>query len=293
MLSRGRRGLLAAALALTLGSCIERERPAEVAHALRSASRWPLPDRPVKIGPAYTIGGVTYTPRDERGYDQVGLASWYGHEAGERTANGETFRPRGITAAHKTLPLPSYVEVTVLETGRTLLVRVNDRGPFVAGRLIDLSRGAAEALDLLHGRPAQVRVRRVEPPTSDRLALRTGGLASPRPSALPVLVATAAPRPPLHLELPTAEPDPPAAAAEGWFVQVASLSDGTRAEALRAALRPIRPAGIERRGGVWRVRVGPLDERRARSALAQVQGRGYQDAVLTRPHRSPEDMPQR
>lgn len=137
-------------------------------------------DGPAKLGAPYTIGGVTYTPADIPDYDDVGYASWYGDElAGRPTANGETFDPAGITAAHKTLPLPSYVEVTALDTGRTILVRVNDRGPMVNDRLIDLSRGAAEQLGLTGG-VAAVRVRRTNPPASERAQLFTGGTVPER-----------------------------------------------------------------------------------------------------------------
>lgn len=131
-------------------------------------------DGPVKIGDPYTIGGVTYTPADIPDYDDVGYASWYGEElAGQPTANGESFDPAGISAAHKTLPLPSYVEVTALDTGRTILVRVNDRGPMASDRLIDLSRGAADQLGLSGG-VAAVRVRRTSPPAAERAQLRAG-----------------------------------------------------------------------------------------------------------------------
>ena len=131
-------------------------------------------DVPVKIGDPYTVGGITYTPSDIPDYDDVGYASWYGEElAGRPTANGETFDPAAITAAHKTLPLPSYVEVTALDTGRTILVRVNDRGPMVGDRLIDLSRGAAEQLGLTDA-VAAVRVRRTNPPVAERAQLRAG-----------------------------------------------------------------------------------------------------------------------
>ncbi|MGH6697533.1 septal ring lytic transglycosylase RlpA family protein [Sphingopyxis sp.] len=129
-------------------------------------------DVPVKVGDPYSVGGVTYTPADIPDYDDVGYASWYGEElAGRPTANGEIFDPAGISAAHKTLPLPSYVEVTALDTGRTILVRVNDRGPMVGDRLIDLSRGAAEQLGLTDGVSA-VRVRRTNPPVAERAQLR-------------------------------------------------------------------------------------------------------------------------
>lgn len=131
-------------------------------------------DGPVKIGDPYKVGDTTYTPADVADYDEVGYASWYGEElAGRPTANGEAFDPAGISAAHKTLPLPSYVEVTALDTGRTILVRVNDRGPMANDRLIDLSRGAADQLGLSGGVSA-VRVRRTSPPAAERAQLRAG-----------------------------------------------------------------------------------------------------------------------
>jgi len=146
------------------------------------ASYRPVSDTPVRIGPPYTVRGVTYVPAAAPDFDEVGYASWYGTESGDRTARGEKFRPRAITAAHTTLPLPSYVEVTSLDTGRTILVRVNDRGPFARDRLIDLSRGAAEALGIKAIGHAAVRVRRVEPPEKDRERLREGKSAAPRPT---------------------------------------------------------------------------------------------------------------
>ncbi|MBB6426467.1 septal ring lytic transglycosylase RlpA family protein [Sphingopyxis sp. JAI128] len=134
----------------------------------------PVSDTPVRIGPAYSIRGTTYVPAAAPTYDAVGYASWYGSESGNRTANGEAFRSGWITAAHTTLPLPTYVEVTALDTGRRIIVRVNDRGPFAKGRLIDLSRGAAEELGIKAQGHAPVRVRRVEPSEKDRERLRKG-----------------------------------------------------------------------------------------------------------------------
>lgn len=135
----------------------------------------PVSDAQVRIGRPYTIAGKTYVPTPDPTYDMLGVASWYGHESGNRTANGERFRPGWITAAHTTLPLPTYVEVTALETGRRILVRINDRGPFVTGpRIIDLSRGAAEQLGIRQNGHARVRVVRVEPSEKDRERLRKG-----------------------------------------------------------------------------------------------------------------------
>lgn len=146
------------------------------------ASYRPVADVPVKIGAPYRVRGQTYVPAADPTYDMLGLASWYGSESGSRTANGERFRPKWPTAAHPTLPLPSYVEVTSLDTGRRILVRVNDRGPFAERRrIIDLSRGAAEALGVRAGPPAPVRVRVVSPSERDRARLREGKRAAELP----------------------------------------------------------------------------------------------------------------
>lgn len=142
----------------------------------------PVRDVPVKIGPPYKVRGTTYVPAADPGYDMLGYASWYGSESGNRTANGERFRAKGISGAHVTLPLPSYVEVTALDTGRTIIVRVNDRGPFAGkGRVIDLSRGAAEQLGMRQQGHVAVRVRVVDPPEKDREKLRKGKAAPERP----------------------------------------------------------------------------------------------------------------
>lgn len=146
-------------------------------------------DTPVRVGDPYTVGGITYTPSNPSHYDEVGLASYYGEElAGRPTANGEPFNPAGISAAHRTLPLPSYVEVTALETGRTILVRINDRGPFSRDRIIDLSVGAARQLGLADQGGGPVRVRRVDPVEADRALLRSGRPAQERLATSPQLL---------------------------------------------------------------------------------------------------------
>jgi len=157
--------------------------------ACASTTYRPVSDTPVRIGKPYQVRGVTYVPAADPAYDELGYASWYGRESGNMTANGERFRPNAITAAHRTLPLPTYVEVTALDTGRTVLVRINDRGPFAAGRIIDLSQGAAALLGIRRQGVAPVRVRYVEPPERDRKRLRDGKPAVERP---PVPEATLA-----------------------------------------------------------------------------------------------------
>lgn len=113
-----------------------------------------------KIGAPYQVGGVWFVPREDPAYERTGVASWYGRDFhGRRTANGEYYDMRALTAAHPTLPIPSYAYVTNLANGRTLMVRINDRGPYVGGRLIDLSLRAAELLGFAAQGTASVRVR--------------------------------------------------------------------------------------------------------------------------------------
>lgn len=117
-----------------------------------------------KVGTPYQISGRWYTPQEEPSYDRAGVASWYGDDFhGRKTANGEIYDMRALTAAHPTLPMPSYVWVTNLDNGRTLLVRVNDRGPYAHDRLIDLSRATARLLSFEGKGLSRVRVRYAGP----------------------------------------------------------------------------------------------------------------------------------
>jgi rare lipoprotein A len=112
-----------------------------------------------KVGNPYKVAGIWYYPERNLTYDETGIGSWYGDEfAGKLTANGEIFDPELVTAAHKTLPMPSVVRVTNLDNGKSLVVRINDRGPFVAGRIIDLSREAARRIGYKDNGLARVRV---------------------------------------------------------------------------------------------------------------------------------------
>ncbi|MBT2185670.1 septal ring lytic transglycosylase RlpA family protein [Sphingobium sp. H33] len=131
-------------------------------------------DKPV-IGAPYTIDGVAWQPADVPSLDEVGYAALLGDAAdGRQTANGEVYVPGAISAAHRTLPMPSYVEVTALDTGRTILVRINDRGPMLNDRVIALSPGAARQLGIAANGTAAVRVRKVNPPEQERTKLRAG-----------------------------------------------------------------------------------------------------------------------
>jgi rare lipoprotein A len=167
-----------------LGSCAGgKSLPAISDQGQMSASQGQIvnSDLPIKIGEPYVVAGKTYTPDDVVSYDDVGYASYYGEElTGQATANGEIFNANAVSGAHKTLPLPSYVEVTALDTGRTILVRLNDRGPFANDRVIDLSAGAARQLGILEQGIAGVRVRKVNPPEQERAVLRVGRSAAER-----------------------------------------------------------------------------------------------------------------
>ncbi len=116
-----------------------------------------------KIGSPYVIKGIKYYPAVDYNYNKTGIASWYGPNFhGKKTANGEIFNQNDLTAAHKTLPLPSIVRVTNLENGRSLIVRVNDRGPYSKGRIIDMSKRSAELLGFKDKGIAKVRVQVLE-----------------------------------------------------------------------------------------------------------------------------------
>ena len=112
-----------------------------------------------KVGNPYQIAGKWYYPERDLRYDNTGIASWYGDQfAGKLTANGEIFDPELVSAAHKTLPMPSVVRVTNLDNGKSLVVRINDRGPYVTGRIIDMSRAGARLLGFKKKGIARVRV---------------------------------------------------------------------------------------------------------------------------------------
>ncbi len=218
----------------------------------------------------YQVGGVWYAPREDPDYEAVGTASWYGAQFhNRRTADGEVFDMDAPSGAHKTLPLPCIVEVTNLENGRRLQVRINDRGPFVDGRIIDLSREAARRLGFYDKGTARVRVRYVGPAS---LARPEDGLryasASPPPARLaPVSIDESA-----------------APAARPVRIQAAAFADRGAAE--RAAAR-LADQGettidtIQRAGGVlYRVTVrcvggGGGD---AGSALDRIAAAGFPGA---------------
>ena len=165
-----------------------------------------------KVGAPYQIKGLLFTPRDEPGYDRQGIASWYGPDFhGRKTANGEVYDMNALTAAHPTLPIPSYAQVTNLATGRTLLVRINDRGPYAHDRIIDMSRQSARLLGFHDQGTTRVRVAYVGPAPLDgneareqrflaaqgwyRRAYALGGAGGDAAAMKPRTMAAGGPRP--------------------------------------------------------------------------------------------------
>jgi rare lipoprotein A len=142
--------LAALALALAVGAC---------SYSRGTPGPTGTPYRAYMVGQPYEINGRTYYPREDFDYDRTGMASWYGSDYhGRRTSNGETYDMDSMTAAHPTLPMPTIVRVTNLENGRSVVVRINDRGPFVEDRIIDMSRAGARELGFASQGVARVRV---------------------------------------------------------------------------------------------------------------------------------------
>jgi len=170
----------AAALALLVAACATQKQETRVSVPPNAGI--------YKIGSPYQIEGTWYYPHEQPDYDETGVASWYGPNFyGQRTANGESYDAEGLTAAHRTLPMPVNVRVTNLDNGKSLIVRVNDRGPFAKGRIIDLSERAAKLLGFYARGTARVRVTYVS-----QAPLPNGQM----PNSTPVEVATAVPAAP-------------------------------------------------------------------------------------------------
>jgi rare lipoprotein A len=255
---------LIGALAVGLGGCGglgpdyggDRDGPGEP----RDVSR--VPDAVPRVEPlsrggnpeSYVVFGDRYYPlRDSKGFVERGIASWYGRKFhGRNTSNGERYDMYTMSAAHKLLPIPTYVQVTNLENGRKVVVRVNDRGPFHENRVIDLSYAAAARIGMLGKGTALVEIRAIDP-----RAPTTRVAAAPAQQQPAPLVAVPAP--------PVPEPAAPTTpAAPRIFLQAGAFSSNDNAERLRDRLkqglaREVRviPA-MATTGSVLRVQVGPL-----------------------------------
>ena len=300
------RRLLAAALTLAVGACAGYSGPsAQGDHDKRSQGYY-------KVGNPYQINGIWYYPAEDYAYDETGIASWYGpgfHK--ERTANGETFNQEEVTAAHKTLPLPSLVRVTNLDNGRSIVVRVNDRGPFVGARIIDMSHRSAQLLGFDRVGTAKVRVQ-ILPDESRAVAAaaRAGTPAEysdlgPSPAAAPrgmVEVSGLPPPKPPMARPPVAPPATLAGTTEDGrflpapevrqgpvtdghqiFIQAGAFSLYDNASRVRDKIAGLGPASISpaRIGNsqFYRVRLGPIESvDKADAVLARVVSAGNTNA---------------
>lgn len=270
-----------------------------------------------KVGQPYQVAGIWYVPKEDPDYDKTGIASWYGDAFNMKaTANGEVFNMDQVSAAHTTLPLPSIVEVTNLDNGRKLRVRVNDRGPFVDNRIIDLSRAAAQELGYDRQGLARVRVRYIGPAPlagpsagvryAEARQAPYGPMADatapvPLAAAPAVQVATLAPPAPVSRApiapltgsaLGTPLSAAPAAltsqAAQTFRIQAGAFSDEGNAQRAAAQLSGTGSAVIEpiQRGGVTLYRVmlpGPADEAEAYALRDRVASIGFADARVMQP----------
>ena len=275
---------LTAALGLALSGCLPtREAPAPPPARLPPGQTPPAardiddavpryePRSPYGNPPFYDVFGKRYfVLSSSADYVERGVASWYGpgfHKI--RTSTGELYDMYGMTAAHKTLPLPAYVRVTNLQNGRSIVVRVNDRGPFVGNRIIDLSYTAAAKLDMLRNGTAMVEVRSVGPTSPSAEVAVAAAPVSGTPVSIAAAGAAAPPRaapekPPGTLPVPPAPIT--SAPVPALYVQAGAFADPANAERLATRLRDrafarvfIRDDTIAGRK-LYRVRIGPVPD---------------------------------
>lgn len=266
-----------------------------------------------KVGNPYQIDNVWYYPHEQPDYDETGIASWYGPTFyGKSTANGEPYDGNALTAAHRTLPMPVNVRVTNLENGKSIVVRVNDRGPYARGRIIDLSRRAAELLDVVQTGTAKVRVTYLgradleggappPPETPPQIASALPAVPAARIDSAPLgTVPGAAVAPPVKQNpLPVPVPGPPilvaanqptgqviqepVPAATHLYVQAGAFSKLDNAKMLLSKLGGnLRISALQRNGQtLYRVRTGPLNSvEDADAALSRITGAGSNDAHI-------------
>ena len=270
-----------------------------------------------KVGSPYQIKSVWYYPQDEQDYSETGIASWYGPGFhGKETANGELFDENEVTAAHRTLPMPSVVRVTNLGNGRSIMVRVNDRGTFAHGRIIDLSRRAAQLLGFERNGTARVRVEllpseseqarataRGDTPGVTQVAQQTAPAAAPSgrvsvasisvPSGVRIsndaaISAPQAPPPTSNVNINRTQDDVivmPVAQETELFIQAGAFQSRENADRLSARLRPFGTPAIqvaEVAGKTYyRVRLGPLQSVEIADAmLERVIDAGYPGSTI-------------
>ncbi len=233
----------------------------------------------------YQVRGVWYYPAPQPDYDATGIGSWYGEQFHNRqTSNGENFDMDLVSAAHKTLPLPSLVEVTNLDNGRKMVLRVNDRGPFVEDRIIDLSRAAAEQLGYRQKGVARVRVRYIGPAPKQADRVQMAANAPPR---APQRLTERAPERPME-ERFAIRRAPPIGAVGVYRIQAgafSSIGNAQKAVDMLSSASSAEIVPVDRNGAtLYRVVVGQApDEAQAWVLRDQVAALGFRDASILRP----------
>ncbi len=261
-----RPGALAPLLEAATGPAVPAKPAAGVSRAESSTTSFALPH----AGPPYQVEGRWYVPMHEPDYDETGVASWYGPNFhGKLASTGEVYDQYAMTAAHPTLPIPSIVRVTNLENGRSITVRLNDRGPFINDRIIDLSRAAAEAIDMTRAGTAKVRVEYVGPVgVEEQPDAFLAKYVPPAGEATVVSQIGSAPLPPMDIAPKWPGEAAPAARAEAgpeFVLQAGSFADLANAHKLKASLSAFGPVSVQSAvvGGseYYRVVLGPWSSR--------------------------------
>ena len=285
---------------------------------MRQAAPPPTPHGLYKVGQPYQINGAWYYPAEDLKYEETGIASWYGEDFhGKYTANGEVFDLNGLTAAHRTLPMPSIVQITNLDNGRTLKLRVNDRGPYARGRIIDVSRRAAQLLGFEGGGTAKVRVRIIPadsiqakllalhgagqdqlaaeapplplaPVTTEHLTTPAGVRVARNDAALPAArPAQPVPEPPPNYQPPPLPEQITTVAVRptAIYIQAGAFSRAEYAQRLKAKLATLGPVRVTdahvNGASLYRVRIGPVGSvGEADQLLDRVVGSGATDARI-------------
>lgn len=243
----------------------------------------------------YTVMGRNYTPMTQlTPYKARGVASWYGRRYhGKQTSSGEIYDMYAMSAAHTILPIPSYVRVTNIANGRSVVVRVNDRGPFIDSRLIDLSYTAAYKLGILGGGSGMVEVESIIPgqsPAASQPAAAPPAALAPAPPPVPVAIESAAlPPVPVAAPAPTIPVAPSTAATGGSYLQFGAFGVQANAESYLARLQTQADwlAGtlrIQQSDGIYRVQAGPYTSEAAAREAAERAGQvlGSKPVVITR-----------
>jgi len=244
-----------------------------------------------KVGNPYKIMGQWYYPKEDYSYSEVGMASWYGEDFHARkTANGENYDMNTLTAAHRTLPLPSIVKVTNLENGRSLVLRINDRGPYAKNRIIDISKRGAQLLGFQTKGTAKVRVEILEKESRElKAALLGEKMPATAGTPTPLKEQTAAAGDYSNGILATGAGSHINAVQSypkgSWFVQAGAYSKADSAKNLAMQLDSISNTNVYfvtvNNQKFYRVRVGPFSQQKeAEVALAKVKHFGIYNAKV-------------